>query len=273
MALSSNIAPDALQKRLCAAFCGDINVNPVASGLAVSSAFKDNSGDRISFYLRETPDGLQIEDDGSYLAELIGRGVPIDQGTRANMLDAILSQAGAYWDRETYEIKSTTVAEADVAKRMIDFLSSLIRVRDLELFTREVVRSTFREDATSKIENAFGDMAELLEDKPVMSDLSEFPADLVIKPRLAGALPGAVYFVNSNDKLNEALLLLMEGERAARSDFAVFALLEDANMTTLSRRRFQRAQNRSLKMPIFRGDEDAAMNFIGRELRIPVRAH
>lgn len=273
MALSSTIAPDTLQKRLCAAFCGDISVHPVAAGYAVSSAFKDNSGDRISFYLRETQDGLQIEDDGAYLAELIGRGVPIDQGTRANMLDAILAQAGAYWDRETYEIKSTAVPEKDVPARMIDFLSSLIRVRDLELFTREVVRSTFREDATLKIENAFGDAAELLEDKPVLSDLSEFPADLVIKPRIAGALPGAIYFVNSNDKLNEALLLLMEGERSRRSDFAVFALIEDANMTPLNRRKFQRAQNRSLKMPIFRGDEDAAMQFIGRELRLPVRPH
>jgi hypothetical protein len=36
----------------------------------------------------------------------------------------------------------------------------------------------------------------------------------------------------------------------------------------LSKKKFQRAQNRSLSMPIFRGDEDAAVGGIGRDLAI-----
>ena len=266
---SSKFDPEKIRHDLCNAFCGAVNVRPVASGLAVSSAFEDNTGDRISFFLTETLDGIRIEDDGSYLAQLVARGITIDQGTRSQLLDAILSQAHAHWDKETYEIKSTVVQPSEVASRSILFLSSLMRVRDLELFTRENVRSTFREDAIAAISSRFGERLGIQEDAPISDDFSEYPADLVLKSTIEGrGRSGAVYFVNSNDKLNEALLLKMESTSMGRDDFAIIALIEEPDMTSISRRRFQRAQNRSLAMPIFRGDEDAAMKFIGRELRI-----
>lgn len=263
--------PEELKRQLCSTFCGAIDVHPVPAGLAISSAFEDSTGDRISFYLNETPDGFQIEDDGSYLADLIAKDIPIDQGTRGQLLDAILNQAEAYWDRETFEIKSTPFVAGDVPKRVVDFLSSLIRVRDLELLTREVVRSTFREDAIAAIRANFGEVVNLEEDVPVHHEFSEFPADLVIRPknRELHAVPGAVYFVNTDAKLNEALLLKMEALQGHKVvDFNVIALLEEPAMKHISRRKFQRAQNRSLAMPIFRGDEDAAMKMIARELNL-----
>ena len=265
MALSSIISPDLVRKQICKAFCSSVTVTPVATGLAVSSVFEDNSGDRISFYITETPDGIKIEDDGSYLAHLVASGIAIDQGSRSQMLDAILDQAGAHWDRETFEIRSSVVEPSDVSKRAIDFLSSLIRIRDLELLTRENIRSTFREDAIAAISERFGAFATLEEDAPIYPDFSEFPADLIVRPKASAAgRPGAIYFANSNEKLNEALLLKMEALN--RQDFGIIALIEEPDMGPISRRKFQRAQNRSLPMPIFRGDEDAAMKLIGREL-------
>jgi Domain of unknown function DUF1828 len=136
------IHPEELKKQLCSTFCGAITVRPVPTGYAISSAFEDSSGDRISFYLTPSSDGYQIEDDGSYLAHLIARDIPINQGARGQLLDAILSQANAYWDKETFEIKTSSFAEAEIARRVVDFLSAMIRVRDLELITRDVVRST-----------------------------------------------------------------------------------------------------------------------------------
>lgn len=271
--------PDDLKRQLCTAFCGTVNVQPVASGFAVSSAFSDTSGDRIIFYVTETPDGYQIEDDGSYLSELIARDIPIDQGQRGQLLDAILAGSGAYWDRETFEIRTPAFAEKEISRHAIDFLSSLIRVRDLELLTREVVRSTFREDATAAINASYGKAARFDEDAAVSRDFSEFPADLIIRPNsdLKEARTGAIYFVNTDAKLNEALLLKMEAEQFAAKHqkpvgFNVIALLEDPNLKTISRRKFQRAQNRSLSMPIFRGDEDGAMSMIGRELGLQAAA-
>jgi hypothetical protein len=264
--------PEELKKQLCSTFCGAISVRPVSTGYAISSAFEDNSGDPISFYLTPTPDGFQIEDDGSYLAHLIARDIPIDQGTRGQLLEAILDQANAFWDQETFEIKTPSFSESDIPRRVIEFLSSMIRVRDLELITREVIRSTFREDAIQAITKAFGAVANLNEEVAVDREFSEYPADLVIRPKAAEAVPGAVYFVSTNDKLNEALLLQTEAQLYNRDDFAVIALIEEPDMKLLSRKKFQRAQNRSLTMPIFKGDEEAAMKMIGRRLRLPTLA-
>jgi hypothetical protein len=268
------MAPGELERQLCAAFCAAVQVRPVPSGFAVSSAFEDSSGDRITFYLSETLDGWRIEDDGDYLAHLIARDIAINEGTRGQLLDAILEQGHAYWDRETFEIRSTDFAVADLPRRTTAFLSSLIRVRDLELLTRENVRSTFREDVISAMKQRFGGAIEVVENAAVANDFAEFPADLIVRPALpdSSARPGSIYLVNTNDKLNEALLAHQEAQLQHRTDFAVIAMIEEPDMRVLSRKRFQRAQNRALSMPIFRGDEDAAMSMVARELRLPARA-
>ena len=206
--------PETLKKQLCKTFCTSINVRPVPSGFAVSSAFSDHSGDPISFYVTSLDDGeFRIEDDGAYLSHLIAKDIPIDQGPRGQLLDAILKQANSYWDRDTLEIRSSVFSEHEISDRSVDFLSSLLRVRDLELLTREVVRSTFRADATAAIEARYGAVADFRENTPVKREFAEFPADLIISPKDKSAFTGALYFVSSNDKLNEALLLQMEALR------------------------------------------------------------
>ncbi|TAN58248.1 MAG: hypothetical protein EPN20_16590 [Magnetospirillum sp.] len=117
-------------------------------------------------------------------------------------------------------------------------------------------------------------MANINENAAIDRDFSEFPADLIVRPKTADSTgsPGAIYLVNTNDKLNEALLLQMEAQYLNRPDFKVIALLEEPGMKVISPRKFQRAQNRSLAMPIFRGDEDAAMTMIGRKLRLVVNS-
>lgn len=267
------IAPDILAERLCKTFCGGVTVNPVASGYAISSLFEDDSGDKISFYLSPSIDGYRIEDDGSYLAHLVAKDIPINEGMRGALLDSILERGHAYWDKETFEIKTSTFPEEDVSQRIIDFMSSMIRVRDLELLTREVVRSTFREDAINALSKRYGNVVTMEENSAVNGRYSEFPADLVLRPRATiKGNPAAVYFVTSNDKLNEALLLLMEAQAKHDSDFKVVALIEEPDLKLINRKRFQRAQNRALPMPIFRGDEEAAVEMIGRSMGLPAAA-
>ena len=259
----------ALINSLCKTFCSSIVVNPVPSGFAVSTLFSDRSGDPISCYVVENGDGYRIEDNGEYLARLIGSGIPIDQGQRGQLLEPILTQGGASWDQDTFEIHSQSFPVDELGPRLTNFLSSLIRVRDLELLTRELVRSTFREDATAALEERYGQVAIFRENEAVDRTLSEFPADLIIQPKSSdSAKTGAVYFVTSNEKLSEALLLQMEAERLSRDDFGIVALIGDSEMRPISKKKFQRAQNRSLSMPIFRGDEDAAVSRIGRDLAL-----
>lgn len=258
-----------LSNILCRAFCEDITVRNVPSGLAISTAFSDASGDRITFYAAKSEDGWRLEDDGDYLAGLVARDVPIADGMRASLLDGILSEGGAFWDRETLEIKTASISPNEFAGRLIPFLSSLVRVRDLELLARENVRSTFREDFIAEAQDRLFDSIIIDEEGPIARDFSEFPPDIVFRPRPdAGKFPAAIYFVNSNDKLNEALLAWQEVQIQNRADFKIIGVIEDADMRGISRKKFQRAQNRRLPMPIFRGDEDSAVSMVAKEMGI-----
>jgi len=265
------ITPEKLKTALCAEFRSAFEVHPVASGYAVSSLFTDRSGDRISLYVVAEDDGYRLGDDGEYLSRLVASGIEIERGQRGQLLDAILGSEGAYWDRDTFEIRTEVFAESEIAPRTGSFLSALIRARDLELVTRELVRPTFREDAMRAIVERFGPVANIEEDVPVSQDFADFPSDAVVKPKQTGRA-GAIYFVNTNEKLGEALLLQQEARLKRRTDFSVIALIEEPDMRLISRRKFQRAQNRDLTMSIFRGDEEEALDQIERKLELKGRA-
>ena len=264
------ISPEQLQRALCASFCAGFDVHAVPSGYAVSSIFTDRSGDRLDFYVASDDGGYRLEDDGEYLSRLIASGIEIERGQRGQLLDAILAGGQAYWDRDTLEIRTEPFGEAEIPSRAAGFISALLRTRDLELLTREVVHSTFKEDAMRALVERFGHVADIEEDAAVHKDFADFPSDAVIKPKQKGRA-GAIYFVSSNEKLGEALLLQMDAAMKQRTDFSVIALIEEPDMRPLSRRKFQRAQNRDLAMPIFRGDEEAALDQIERKLEIKRR--
>ena len=257
-----------LEKALCQAYCSSITVRAVPCGYAVSTLFVDRSGDPIGCYIVEDEDGYRIEDDGEYLARVIGSGLQIDQGQRGRILDDILEEGQAFWDRNTYMIQTRKVCGSEMGERLVEFISSLIRVRDLELLTQERIRSTFREDVIDALRERFGDVAQFRENAAIDEEFHEFPSDLIITPRYDSGVKGAIYTITSNDRLNEALLLLLEARNKGRDDFKIIAIVEDADMKVVNRRNFQRAQNRLPSMPIYRGDEKAAIERVGSELRI-----
>lgn len=69
--------------------CSKFVANPVPSGCAISTVFADRSGDPIAFYVVESGDGYRIEDEGEYLARLVGSGITIDQGQRAQTFNVL----------------------------------------------------------------------------------------------------------------------------------------------------------------------------------------
>ena len=262
------IDSQSLENNLCSTFCSSITINPVACGFAVSTVFSDKAGDRLGFFLIEDEDGYHIEDSGDYLSQLVASGIDIESGVRNALLNDILQNGKAFWDVDTFEIKTDSFSESEISSRMTDFLSSLIRVRDLELITRDVVRSTFKEDAIAAIEERFKNVANFQKDKAINKKFSEFPSDLNIIPKSKGK-PAAVFFATNSNKLDEAVMLKQEATIADKdNDFSVIAMIETSDMKGISKRKFQRAQNRSIVMPIFRSDEDAAIELIARNTKL-----
>jgi hypothetical protein len=260
-----------LEKALCSTFCQTIAVNPVPCGFAVSAGFTDPSGDRIGFYVIADGENYHLEDDGEYLAQLLALGIDFEKGQRQQLLDSVLQTAGAAWDRDTYEIKTGAFEDVELTRKMVQFLSALMRIRDLELLTRDFIRSTFREDATTAIMERFGAVANIDERKPVSTEFPDYLPDLVIRPKKEGRNT-AVFLASNPIPFQEAELLRAEIEKGSRqNDVTVVALIEDTDkINVISPRRFQRAINRGLAVSIFRGDEPAAMSAIARQTRINV---
>ncbi|MDO8698861.1 MAG: DUF1828 domain-containing protein, partial [Rhodoferax sp.] len=76
------------KQRLCAAFCGDIELHDVPAGRAIRTGFSTSEGDAIGFYVTRDHDApseprYRIEDAGLIVPALEASGVNLDSGTRS----------------------------------------------------------------------------------------------------------------------------------------------------------------------------------------------
>ncbi|HVJ41454.1 MAG TPA: DUF1828 domain-containing protein [Dongiaceae bacterium] len=252
-----------IQEQLCQTFCSSISVNPVPCGYAVSTSFEDSSGDRLRFYVVADGNGYRLEDSGDYLATLKASGIDFDTGSRGNLLNQVLREGDAHWDQDTFEIRTEEFEEKELAARIMKFTSALIRSRDVVLLTREMIRSTFREDALRVLDELYQGQYVANDNEAIDRQFKDFPADLVVRAKDTQRA-AALYLVSNTEKLLEAQLMLDETQRLHREDVNVIALVE--SLDKISQRKFQRAQNRGLIMPIFAGDESAAIKRIGDSL-------
>ena len=238
--------PADLRRVLCSAFCDGLWVGEVPAGLAVSTGLVGHDGDEMLFYLIDGPDGPIFEDDGDFIADALAGGLVLDAGGRGRMLDIILAEQHAYLDRDTCQIRSLPLDERPLGNAAIQFMHGLIRARDMLLVSTEMVASTFAEDLREKLRSA---LPESIEVEGAETDVDN-PADLVLRDRRKGLKAALVYAVSNDLKLVEAQLRHSERHRG---DAPVIAVIEKPPGQGVSLRRFARAQNKGLRMPIFTG--------------------
>jgi hypothetical protein len=247
---------------LCRAFCNDISVTTVPAGLAVSTAFKRDDGDRISFYVIEDEDGLcHLEDDGATIPLLEGAGVDFETETRRRALDSLLTGVNAYFDVDDATIKTRPFLKGEIPRRALDFVGVMIRMNDFLLLTQEKVSSSFREDAANAIRAEVGDRAAIREGEAVNSRLSEVKPDMIVEAK--DRPPVAIFFGNTEGRVHDAIFLHQTAVYEIKDNISVIALLEQDNSIPTALRR--RATNRLTTVPVFRQDEDAAVARIVRE--------
>ena len=251
-----------MKTELCRAFCNDIIVNNVPAGLAVSTVFRRDDGDRIAFYVIEEDAGVyHLEDDGATIPLLEGAGVDFETETRRRALESLLSSANAYLDVEEATIKTRPFPKEKLTDYALDFVSLMIRMNDFLLLTQEKVSSSFREDAAAAIRRGVGHRATVREGEAVNSRLSEVKPDMVVET--GNRPPVAIFFGNSPGRVHDAIFLHQTATYEVKQDLAVIALLEQDNSVPIELRR--RATNRLSTVPVFRQDEEAAVARIVRE--------
>jgi hypothetical protein len=248
---------------LCKAFCDQLSVRDVPAGLAVSTALNLSNGEPLGFYL-VGPDAAgryRIEDDGTTIPLIEAAGVDLDTQTRADAISALYEEYGASYNSDSGELSTPPLQMDEIPQRAMRFIALLLRLQDLILLTPERVLGTFRDDAKKAIRDAIGDRASVRENESPSKEI-DFPADLLIEaPRRA---PVAVFLAMSEQRVLEAVVVHMALAYEAKLDYSIVALLE--NDTSVTRRMRQRAANRLAAMPIFEGDERAAVQRIEQEV-------
>lgn len=254
-----------MKTELCRAFCDEISVREVPVGLAVSTAFRRSDGDAITFYVvqnRQTPGLAHLEDDGETIPYLEAAGVDFSTQTREKALEQLLAEHDADFDDEEAVVRSGEMPERELPRAAIRFVALLVRLQDFLLLTEEHVQSAFREDAARRIKSAIGDRASIKEEEPVSGHLAEVVPDMVIEAE--GRDPVAVFLAQSSQKVNDAIFLQMAALYEAGERLSVIAMLEAES--SVNRHLRQRAANRLTAVPIYRGDEDVAVQRIVREV-------
>jgi hypothetical protein len=256
----------ALRTDLCKSFCSDLTVREVPAGFAVSASFVDEDGDAIGCFIERSAGGWRIVDDGQFLGDLSAQGLDLTMASRSDFLDRVLRPAGAVWDRATLQVETAAQSAEPDAEQVLRFLTALQRARDVAFWTRERVRSTFKDDVYRAIVDRFASSTDIWQEAPVESSLADFPADIVLRPRADNDEPPivtAVFLVQAIEALSEALMLWQELQIKRKHGVRVFALLEDGSVS-LSAPKAQRAVNRIDGVAFFRGDEGAVLDRIGR---------
>ena len=248
---------------LCNAFCDHLTVRQVPAGLAVSTAFTFSDAEPVVFYVIG-PDGLgryHLEDDGNTIPMIEAEGVDLETQTRADAVAELLTEYDVSYDAERGELVSGAVPESQIPAAALKFVALLLRLQDLVLLTPERAASTFKEDATQALRASLGSRAQVRENEPIAAGI-EFPADLIIQA--PNRDPVAVYLAMSEQRVLEAVVAQMAVTYEAHVPCSVVALLEKDG--SIGRKMRTRASNRLSAMPIYDGDQRAAIQRIEREV-------
>lgn len=247
---------------LCKVFCDELLVRKVPAGLAVSTGY-DWLGEPLGFYVvGPNHAGLyRIEDDGKTMPMIEASVSNLDTPTRADALESMLSECGAYYEEDKGELATTFLREEQVPRAAMSFIGLLLRLQDLVLLTPERAASTFREDASKSIREAIGDRASISENESI-SPNAEFPADMII--RATGQTPVAIYLAMSEQRVLEAVVAQLSTLYESQIACSVIALLEKP--TSISGKMLRHAANRLTALPIYEGDNRAAVQRIQREV-------
>lgn len=250
------------------ALCGELDVREVPAGLAIRAPFAYQSGDSIGFYLTRNPNNQhqwRFEDSGLIVPMIEAEGIPLDSGTRADAFSRLLDECGAEYDEDLQEIHSPYMDEKEVIQEAPRFISLLLRMQDFILMHPETVANTFRDDVEQAITSRFSNVAKV-EFRASLSDAwDNYLADVIIRPKDGDPL--VIFLATSEMKVDEAVLMHWE-LRAKDQNTPVALVLETSKPTNVSGRALRRAMNRLEAIPVFRGDESAAMDKLASQIGI-----
>ena len=250
-----------LQKEICAAFCDGLIVREVPMGYAISTPVTWFSGDTLSFYARVEGERARLEDSGSLLFDLEGQGVDFSSENRMEILSGLMNEHGVVLSEEDGLFCTEWVEKGNIAKLALPFLTFLARVQDLLFLNREVVKSTFREDLISALEDTFSENNVSVSEALIPS-LPHYTVDVVVRAK-SGKI--AAIFPATNDvTVLRAVLFSMEVQKHDLSEIVPFLVYENLDKGAITHQSREIAFNSDLTPAVWSGGRDEVMHKVQR---------
>jgi len=109
----------------------------------ITTPFLDRHNDHLQIYIKETPDGLILTDDGYTLADLRLSGFNLTTPKRQEVLNSILYGFGVKQENE--ELSVLTRPE-NFPQKKHNLLQAILAINDLFVMAEPTVASIFKED-------------------------------------------------------------------------------------------------------------------------------
>lgn len=239
-----------LQNEICAAFCDGLIVKKVPVGYAISTPVTWFSGDTLSFYARVEGERARLEDSGSLLFDLKGQGVDFSSENRMEILSGLLAEHGVILSDDDGLFCTEWVPKGEMAKLALPFLTFLTRVQDLLFLNREIVKSTFREDLISALEDTFEEDRVSVSEALIPS-LPHYIVDIVV--RAPGWKVAAVFPATNDVSVLRAVLFSMEVQKHDVANIVPFLIYESLDKTVITQQSREIAVNSDLTPAVWSG--------------------
>ena len=237
-----------LLKDVCGTFCDGLAMREVPMGFAIRTPFRNADGDAVALYARRDPDfssRYRFEDDGATMAELQEEGFSLDNEVRGAEFHRLLTEYGCHYDEGEILIHTDYLSEEQMPAYFLKFMALMVRLGDLRMMSRTVVRDTFKIDLQEFVEATFQGMAAVERDASPMATLSDYVADVVVRGPDATL---AIYAGTTEVKALEAFVLWQEMERQGLTGVIPMVVFENAKPATIKARTMARLMNSNVSL-------------------------
>lgn len=242
-----------LLKDVCGTFCDGLAMREVPIGFAIRTPFRTADGDAVALYARRDPavaGRYRFEDDGATLAELQEAGFSLDNETRGTEFYRLLAEYGCHYDEDEILIHTDYLSEEQLPAYFLKFMALMVRLGDLRMLSRNVVRDTFKGDLQEFVEATFEGMAAVERDASPMTTLTDYVADVVVRGPDSTL---AIYAGTTEVKALEAFVLWQELERQGISGVIPMVVFERAKPPSIKQRTMARLMNSNVSLGSLEG--------------------
>ncbi|MDF3155147.1 DUF1828 domain-containing protein [Mesorhizobium sp. XAP10] len=235
-----------LAKEICEVVCEGFKVRKVPVGYSVLTPWTWFSGEPLTFFIREEKGQARLEDSGLLVADLQGMGLDLTSENRRELLAALLSEHRAFLDDDDSQFATEWTTMDQVASRIPEFLSFLLRVQDLLFLNRDRVRSTFKEDLASAMQDRFDGEAQIFLSQAPIPRMPQYIVDVLVEHKSGANI--AIFAGVSDVSVLQAVLFQKELQIKGIDGYTVFLIFEDMSGARVSQRNRSIAVNSDLEI-------------------------